>query len=185
MATELNRGSVKRSVRFYSALQNLKIFFKHLGAPFSSLIRLTSYTPLPNSQLKCPTKTMSKYDLVMSALSEAEKKRIFCIWMNSQSVNIDWEKVVVDYGSGNIETFRKRNRETFLKVQAISPAGEKAAGSSPPLTPESEVGEADKGNPRKRKAVGKKARVTKAPRKRKAVPKACEVTESEIEGEED
>ena len=128
---------------------------------------------------------MSKYDLVMAALSEAEKKRIFCIWMNSQSVNIDWLKVVIDYGSGNIETFRKRNRETFLKVQTISPVGGKAAESSSPLTPESEFGEAEKGNSKKRKAVGKKARVSKAPRKKKAGSKAREVTESEIEAEEE
>ncbi|CAK4031293.1 Hypothetical predicted protein [Lecanosticta acicola] len=116
----------------------------------------------------------SKYDTVMSLLSEAEKKRIFCVWMNSEAININWDKVVADYGSGNVETFRKRNRETFLKVQNVRAYKDGGGKLTPSPSPDAAVGK-----PQKRKECAGKARICKAKRVRKSKSAKAEKADSE------
>lgn len=100
----------------------------------------------------------SKYHL----LTEAEKKRIVCVWLNSDAVKVDWERAASEFGgTGNVDTFRRAIRMT---LQRINEGGKDNAS---PATPA-----------KKRKANGK---VSKSKRSRKQKQKLESESEADFE----
>lgn len=101
----------------------------------------------------------SKYHL----LTESEKKRIVCVWLNSDAGKVDWDRAASEFGgTGNVDTFRRAMRMT---LQRINEGGEANASPATPV--------------KKRKSNSK---VSKSKRGRKQKQKQESESEADLEG---
>ncbi|KAI6872290.1 hypothetical protein KC343_g551 [Hortaea werneckii] len=114
--------------------------------------------------------TTYNYDIAKRVLSETDKDRFLCCYLNISDPNaVNWEKAANDYGSASVQSFKKMIQNAFKKVKD----GEAAGGDEG--TGDSEVKEGKKKNAtpgsrkKKAKAEGAEQDVEESPTKKQKV----------------
>ncbi|KAK5716313.1 hypothetical protein LTR17_016427 [Elasticomyces elasticus] len=117
------------------------------------------------------------YKYAKGALTETEKDRILCIYLNGDMTalnsSIDWEKATAAYGSASVESMRKSLTNSLKKI--ADKTFEEGAEPSPEK-PKS-------GGGRKRKANADGGEEEKTPKKRGGGKKKKDASESPVKGD--
>ncbi|KAI6909647.1 hypothetical protein KC318_g3968 [Hortaea werneckii] len=76
--------------------------------------------------------TTYDYDVAKRVLSETDKDRFLCCYLNITDPNaVNWEKAANDYGSASVQSFKKMIQNAFKKVKDGEAAGgEEGTGNS-------------------------------------------------------
>ncbi|KAI7231127.1 hypothetical protein KC330_g6590 [Hortaea werneckii] len=106
--------------------------------------------------------TSYDYDVAKRVLSETDKDRFLCCYLNITDPNaVNWEKAANDYGSASVQSFKKMIQNASKKVKdGEATGGEEGTGNS-------EVKE------------GKKKTATPGSRKKKIKPEGADQDEEE------
>ncbi|KAI7159200.1 hypothetical protein KC349_g4324 [Hortaea werneckii] len=76
--------------------------------------------------------TSYDYDVAKRVLSETDKDRFLCCYLNITDPNaVNWEKAANDYGSASVQSFKKMIQNAFKKVKdGEATGGEEGTGNS-------------------------------------------------------
>ncbi|KAL1584363.1 hypothetical protein WHR41_06371 [Cladosporium halotolerans] len=131
------------------------------------------------------------YNIAKALLTEAEKERIICTYLNTTdpNANVDWDKAAAEYGSKSVQSYRKMMQNTAKKLKEAEANGVSATSASASASPAKEAAPVKGKGGRKRKGKGKQAgeggeEVEETPKKkgRKGKgKKAADVEEGDVE----
>ncbi|KAI6796658.1 hypothetical protein KC363_g1425 [Hortaea werneckii] len=114
--------------------------------------------------------TTYDYDVAKRVLSETDKDRFLCCYLNISDPNaVNWEKAANDYGSASVQSFKKMIQNAFKKVKD----GEAAGGDDGTGSSEIKEGKKKTATPgsrkKKAKAEGAEQDVEESPTKKQKV----------------
>ncbi|OQO04613.1 hypothetical protein B0A48_09535 [Cryoendolithus antarcticus] len=76
------------------------------------------------------------YEIAKAALSEADKNRILCLYLNCDAKAINWEKATKDFGCASVDSMKVMARTALKKIETaggkLDDAGTAVAGAGTP-----------------------------------------------------
>nr|OQO25187.1 hypothetical protein B0A51_06049 [Rachicladosporium sp. CCFEE 5018] len=101
------------------------------------------------------------YEIAKAALSEADKNRILCLYLNCDAKAINWEKATKDFGCASVDSMKVMARTALKKIETAGGKIDDNGAAAKAKDDEEGAGDDDEETPKKRvktKGKGKKGK---------------------------